>query len=72
MAEHPSRNLFVRLNVYLPWDTVKVGESFFIKGATAEQDTAAIRQTATRKGFRVSIRETTEADGTGVRVKRTA
>lgn len=72
MADHPSRNLFVRLNVYLPWDTVKVGESFFLKGASLEQDGSALRQSATRKGFRVVLTETNEADGHGVRVKRTA
>lgn len=72
MADHPSRNLFVRLNVYLPWDTVQVGQSFFLKGATLEQDESALRQAATRKGFRVALMETDEADGHGVRVKRTA
>lgn len=69
---HPSRNLFERLDIYLPWDDLAVGQSFFVPGGSVEKDESALRQAGFRRGYRVSIYNTVEAEGAGVRVKRTA
>jgi len=66
-----SRNLFKRLNVYLPWDGLKVGQSFFIPGAV-ESDRPAIWMAASRKKIRIRTEMRTEDAGKGMRVWRTA
>lgn len=70
MTNHPSRNLFVRLNVYLPWDDLEVGQSFFLPGGSVDKDESALRQSGFRRGYRVTIYDATEAEGDGVRVRR--
>jgi hypothetical protein len=69
-SEHPSRNLFKRLNIYLPWDRlVKSGDSFFIQGGVAE-DRQALWMAASRKGIKVRTEVRVEEAGSGVRVWR--
>ncbi len=65
-----SRNLFKRLNVYLPWDGLtKTNDSFFIPGAE-EKDRSAIWMAASRRGIKVRTEIRVEDAGSGMRVWR--
>lgn len=65
------RNLFKRLNVYLPWDAMtESGKSFFIPGAT-EDDRSALWMAASRRGIKIKTELRVEEAGRGMRVWRT-
>lgn len=66
-----SRNLFKRLNVYLPWDALTgKDKSFFIPGAT-DDDRSAIWMAASRRGIKIRTEIRVEQAGSGMRVWRT-
>jgi hypothetical protein len=67
---HPDKNYFKDLNMYLPWDTIEVGGSFFIRGGELRHR-KSIYMAASRRGFGVSTSMAVEADGEGMRVTRT-
>lgn len=69
---HPSRNFYSKRGVYLPLDEMGVGDSFFLPNGSLENDERAVRQMAWRRGMRLSLHETEEAEGPGLRVKRVA
>lgn len=63
----PSRNVFKRLGVKLPWDSLDVGGSFFMFGGQ-ESDRASIYVAASRRKMKIR----TEVSEEGMRVWRTA
>jgi hypothetical protein len=66
----PSKNLFKRLNVYLPWDALKrKNDSFFIVGGE-EADRSAIWMAASRRGIKIRTEVRVEEAGNGMRVWR--
>lgn len=68
-SRHPMSGYLASKNIYLPWDGLKEGQSFFVPGAD-EKDRASIRMAAARRGIKISTRFTTEKNGVGLRVMR--
>lgn len=67
---HPSRGTDKVLNVYLPWDEMGKGDSFFIAAVSRKDHARRLKAAARRRGFEVVIEEVQERIGHGIRVKR--
>ena len=67
----PTKNLLRSLNVYLPWDTLGVNQSFFLPGASVA-DRKSVWVAASRRGIKIRSEWRTEGQGYGLRVWRTA
>lgn len=67
MPIQPNEGVITSLNMRIPWGGMKPGQGVFLPGADRSHF-QAIRTAASRRKISISLQETEEAEGKGVRV----
>lgn len=67
MTEQKNKGVVMALEMRIPWEGLKVGQSVFLPGAN-KSHAPAIRTAASRRKISASVKEVVEKGGPGLRV----